>query len=421
MAISNMVIPTTAPLSSMSSMGGTFGRTMDVANNVPPLSSNSGGSGLSSLGSSLLSGGIGAAGSLLSGFINNIFAMRAQKRQFKYNTQLMNIQNALQRDLIQDDALLKLQGYKKAGLSTASLGGSFGNPSSVPVQSVGSPQGSMPDMRLGDIFNAARQVKLQEDAIQSQINLNNANAESALANARNSISESRLTDAETYLKQNFGAAYYEHQFANMDANTKESLANTDKLIQDMWNSINITDAELKLKELEYQTNFRQLPKLLRLLDAQTAESYSRGEVNRATAKKILQESKNLETEGKLLSQNYKIGQKNLEILTEQVIALRNANDVSGLEALRSRWQKQLMNDFGYDWWKAKQITDETWNYVDRFISTVGNAASSVSGLKGLFSNPAAPNGSVTTSFRYGRNGEFLGSTKTQFDPIVRNK
>lgn len=295
--------------------------------------------------SGLLSGGIGAASSLLGTIINGIFAKKAAQRQFDMNKKLMDYQNEMQRDMLTDEMALKMQGLKNAGLSTASLAGNFSNNTAVPSQSVGAPQATAQDMRLGDIFNAARQVKLQEDAIQSQIDLNEANAQKALASARNDYSTAGKTDVEKYLLQVYGARKYETEIANLTAEEQKKLADRDYIVQKKINEMNLNEKEIQLLQQQYDINWKKLPKELALLSAQAYREYQQGNLAKKQCDEVQQKIYNLQRERDNIVRQGHLTDVQADLLEAEIAKLAAETQNITPSALYSKAKEYLMNKF----------------------------------------------------------------------------
>lgn len=280
MPYSNLVINPNA--GTTPSFGGLDTSQWSLSNAVQS-SHNTGGNGSAFGGmmSNLLSGGLGALGSIASSLISGAFAKRAQQRQFKMNQLLMDKQNQMQRDMLVDEMALKMQGYKNAGLSTASLAGNFSNNVAVPSSNVGAPQGTAHDMRLGDIFNAARQVKLQEMAIQSQIDLNEAQADALLSNARK-------TNADATVTEHYGLKTAASTLQNIDQNTRLQLSQEEKTWTDRWNSINLTDAQIRQIDGQLDIAYQQLPLQLQVLASEVFKNQESGKLSIAQAAEAYQ-------------------------------------------------------------------------------------------------------------------------------------
>lgn len=262
-----------------SSMPKSFKSNLDALNASFPVATEGGsGSAFGGLMSSLLPSLIGSFGSTA---LNALFSKIAANRQYGMNKSLMDYQNQLQRDMLTDEMALKMQGYKNAGLSTASLAGNFGGNVAVPSSNVSATQAQAHDPRLGEIMNAARQVKLQEDAIQSQIDLNEANAEKARASAG-------VDTADAYLKREYGDQEYEKTFALMDAQTRDLVANAEKAAQDRLNSIRLTDQQVYSIATQTGIAWTKLPLELKALAADIYARRASGAMSYAQAAEAYQ-------------------------------------------------------------------------------------------------------------------------------------
>lgn len=281
MPYSNLVINPNA--GSVPSFGGLDASQWSHSNSVQNSNNTSSSQGaFGGMMNNLISGGLGAVGGLLTTGLNAIFAKKAAQRQFKYNKQLMQFQNELQRDMLVDEMALKMRGYKNAGLSTASLAGNFSNNTAVPGTSVSAPQASSSDFsKLGDIFNVARQVKLQEAAIESQIDLNHAQAQGVLANARKA-------NAEAAPIEQYGMQTAASTLQNIDQNTKTQLAQEEKMWTDAYNGIRLTDAQIRQIDGQLDIAYKTLPSQLQVLAAQVYELHARGVLSYADAAEAYQ-------------------------------------------------------------------------------------------------------------------------------------
>lgn len=349
-----------------SSMPKSFAGNLDALNASFPVATDSSGSGsaFGGLMTSLIPSLLGSFGSTA---LNALFSKISANRQYGMNKSLMDYQNLLQRDMLTDEMALKIQGYKNAGLSTASLAGNFGGNVAVPSSNVSATQAQANDPRLGDIMNAARQVKLQEDAIQSQIDLNEANAEKARASAG-------VDTIEADLRKVYGAPVYELTMSSMSENTKKTIADRIKAYQDMWNSMDITgqqilnlEQERKNMEQVFNINVKTLPKQLALLAAQAYAQYQAGNLSKSQASNVAQQTKNLEVQHALLQKNLKITDSQLDIMREQLAGLRFSNNVNALESLKAQWTRQFMTEKGYGYFQSKMMADDVFKYLNETL------------------------------------------------------
>lgn len=321
MPYSNLVInPNAGSVPSFGSIDSnqwSLGNAVQSSNNV-----GSNGSAFGGLMSGLLSGGIGAVGSLIGSGLNALFAKKAAERQFKMNKQLMQFQNEMQRDMLMDEMALKMQGYKKAGLSTASLAGNFSNNTAVPSQSVGSSQATAHDMRLGDIFNVARQVKLQEMAIESQIRVNEAQANALNSNARKNTADAIVTEGYGVPTASQNLKNMQAQVRHLDADIaflNEKTRTEPVARRSIFKSIQLTDKQIQAIDMQYDIEYRKLNPYIQNLLANAYMASQTGRNQKAQAERSEQ----------LLEGDLQIQGIEVRKLNQEVVNLATENHLKG--------------------------------------------------------------------------------------------
>lgn len=357
------------PMSALAGQGGNFSDPPSLqANNAYLQSSMPQASAGKSFGfiKNIISPLMGLAGGFLSSGLNAAFAKIAAKRQYKNQVQLMQLQNQMQRDMLTDEMALKMKGYKNAGLSTASLAGNFSNNTAVPGGSAAASQASASDLgNIGNIMNAAKQIKLQELALQSEINLNNANAEAARANAQNSMASAGKTDIESYLLNTYGSRKYEGEIANLDAEEKKTLADRDYLVQKKINEMNLNEKEVQLLQQQYDINWKRLPKELALISAQAYREMEQGNLARKTGEEVQQKIYNLQRErDNIVRQGY-LTDLQADLIEAEIAKLKSENENLTPSAIYNKMKSYLMNKFPR-LVKAGVAFDTTLSYVREF-------------------------------------------------------
>lgn len=194
--------------------------------------------------------GFGLRG-LISGAINNMFAKKAEKRQFNYNKKLMEFQNSLNQANEFSSIGRQIAGMKSAGVNPALADGS--SPATVSGSSVSQGSGQA-DSGSSEAAVAQQSSNLQMDekVKESQVSANNAIAREHNANAlgkeiENENARSRWSEKDKLLSgQVYQMATSNKYFEQL---TKENLrflgANADAA---KW--------EAKCKEIDSQTRSR---------------------------------------------------------------------------------------------------------------------------------------------------------------------
>lgn len=194
--------------------------------------------------------GFGLRG-LISGAINNMFAKKAEKRQFNYNKKLMEFQNSLNQANEFSSAGRQVAGLKAAGVNPALADGSA--PATVSGSSVSQGSGQA-DGGSSEATVAQQSSNLQMDdkVKESQVSANNAIAREHNANAQgkeieNENARARWSDKDKILSgQAYQMATSNKYFEQM---TKENLR---------FLGSNADDAKwsAKLKEIDSWTRGR---------------------------------------------------------------------------------------------------------------------------------------------------------------------
>lgn len=194
--------------------------------------------------------GFGLRG-LISGAINNMFAKKAEKRQFNYNKKLMEFQNSLNQANEFSSAGRQVAGLKAAGVNPALADGSA--PATVSGSSVSQGSGQA-DGGSSEAIVAQQASNLQMDnkVKESQVSANDAIAREHNANAEgkeieNENARSRWSDKDKILSgQAYQMATSNKYFEDM---TKENL-------RFLGSSADAQKWEAKCKEIDSETRGR---------------------------------------------------------------------------------------------------------------------------------------------------------------------
>jgi hypothetical protein len=284
------------------------------------------------IGSSLISSG----SSLIGGVLGALTASSAAKRQYNYQRKLNEqaqqyaVENATtaynrQRELTQDNALLQLQGNRKAGLSTAfGEGSSVGGASSV-QQANGPSSGAAPNVpTLAESFNEGSQAmaglldlatkraeiqKLNSETVGQNIQ-NDFDATSFLTRLSKLESENKSSKFKARvdeLMSDWTEKYGEIKFAsdaqisknnalitgvqaqfeekNQMAELDRKIEETNKMVAERYKII----ADTNLSQKEYEKAVQEIKNLqeqIKVYQAQIQELKTRSSVNVATAQSI---------------------------------------------------------------------------------------------------------------------------------------
>lgn len=194
--------------------------------------------------------GFGLRG-LISGAINNMFAKKAEKRQFQYNKKLMEFQNSLNQANEFSSAGRQIAGLKSAGVNPALADGSA--PASVGGSSVSQGSGQA-DVGSSEATVAQQSSNLQMDdkVKESQVSANESIAREHNANAEgkeieNENARERWSDKDSLLSgQVYQMATSNKYFEEM---TKENL-------RYLGAGADAQKWEAKCKEIDSQTRGR---------------------------------------------------------------------------------------------------------------------------------------------------------------------
>lgn len=194
--------------------------------------------------------GFGLRG-LISGAINNMFAKKAEKRQFEYNKKLMEFQNSLNQANEFSSAGRQVAGLKSAGVNPALADGSA--PATVSGSSVSQGSGQA-DVGASEATVAQQASNLQMDdkVKESQVSANESIAREHNANAEgkeieNENARSRWSDKDKILSgQVFQMATSNKYFEDL---TKENL-------RFLGSNADAAKWDAKCKEIDSQTRGR---------------------------------------------------------------------------------------------------------------------------------------------------------------------
>ena len=194
--------------------------------------------------------GFGLRG-LISGAINNMFAKKAEKRQFNYNKKLMEFQNSLNQANEFSSTGRQVAGMKSAGVNPALADGSA--PATVSGSSVSQGSGQA-DTGSSEATVAQQSSNLQMDekVKESQVSANDAIAREHNANAEgkeieNENARARWTDKDRLLSgQVYQMATSNKYFEQM---TKENL-------RFLGSNADAAKWEAKCREIDSQTRSR---------------------------------------------------------------------------------------------------------------------------------------------------------------------
>lgn len=191
--------------------------------------------------------GFGLRG-LISGAINNMFAKKAEKRQFNYNKKLMEFQNSLNQANEFSSIGRQIAGMKSAGVNPALADGSA--PATVSGSSVSQGSGQADSgSSEATVAQQSSNLQMDEKVKESQVSANNAIAREHNANAlgkeiENENARTRWSDKDKLLSgQAYRMATSNKYFEDM---TKENLRFLGSYADEKkW--------EAKLKEIDSQT------------------------------------------------------------------------------------------------------------------------------------------------------------------------
>lgn len=194
--------------------------------------------------------GFGLRG-LISGAINNMFAKKAEKRQFGYNKKLMEFQNSLNQANEFSSTGRQVAGMKAAGVNPALADGSA--PATVSGSSVSQGSGQADSgSSEATVAQQSSNLQMDEKVKESQVSANNAIAREHNANAlgkeiENENARNRWSDKDKILSgQAYQMATSNKYFEQM---TKENL-------RFLGSSADMQKWDAKLKEIDSQTRGR---------------------------------------------------------------------------------------------------------------------------------------------------------------------
>ena len=194
--------------------------------------------------------GFGLRG-LISGAINNMFAKKAEKRQYQYNKKLMEFQNSLNQANEFSSIGRQVAGMKAAGVNPALADGSA--PASVSGSSVSQGSGQADGgPSEATVAQQASNLQMDEKVKQSQVSANESIAREHNANAEgkeieNENARARWSDKDKILNgQVYQMATSNKYFEQM---TKENL-------RFLGSNADVQKWEAKCREIDSQTRGR---------------------------------------------------------------------------------------------------------------------------------------------------------------------
>lgn len=279
--------------------------------------------------------GFGLRG-LISGAINNMFAKKAEKRQFNYNKKLMEFQNSLNQANEFSSAGRQVAGLKAAGVNPALADGSA--PATVSGSSVSQGSGQADGgSSEAAVAQQSSNLQMDEKVKESQVSANNAIAREHNANAlgkeiENENARNRWSDKDKILSgQAYQMATSNKYFEQM---TKENL-------RFLGSSADSQKWDAKLKEID---------------------SWTRGRYNQATIDNIVANTGLSKQNAATLVTAAKLNGALLSYYGEETRAKRYIND---------------MNDyFNSAGWDANPLANQQFEALRKLVSECDLAAKS---------------------------------------------
>ena len=194
--------------------------------------------------------GFGLRG-LVTGAINNMFAKKAEKRQFNYNKKLMEFQNSLNHANEFSSAGRQIAGLKSAGVNPALADGSA--PATVSGSSVSQGSGQADGgSSEATVAQQASNLQMDEKVKESQVSANDAIAREHNANAEgkeieNENARDRWSDKDKILQ---GQVY------QMATSNKYFEDITKQNLRLLGSNADVAKWDAKLKEIDSQTRGR---------------------------------------------------------------------------------------------------------------------------------------------------------------------
>lgn len=277
--------------------------------------------------------GFGMRG-LITGAINNMFAKKAEKRQFNYNKKLMEFQNSLNQANEFSSTGRQVAGMKAAGVNPALADGSA--PATVSGSSVSQGSGQADSgSSEATVAQQSSNLQMDEKVKESQVSANDAIAREHNANAEgkeieNENARNRWSDKDKILS---GQAY--------------QMATSNKYFED------ITKENLRF--LGASADAQKWEAKCREIDSQT-----RGRFNQVTIDKIVADTGLSEQNAATLVTAAKLNGALLAYYGEETRAKRYIND---------------MNDyFNSAGWDANPLANQQFEALRKLISECDNAA-----------------------------------------------
>lgn len=254
----------------------------------------------SSFGSKALNGVLSLGGSLLSGGLGALFQSANQRKQYKYQLDLMKRQDAYTRQLTADTPMLQAQGFQNAGLSRAAMQqGSFSastigstpsapqtpNDSQLPIASaVQSLLGSV----LDNCIKASQAKQIDADTKRSEAEAAKADAEKVAvqdANMReNDLQPSRrgILGSQDYM-QGLQSGYEGNRYMQ-ESQMRDNLIAYQKAQVNVQETLN--EYQKFINKITEATGRRKAEAEITLMLRQAAESKNRAEVYAKTAQQL---------------------------------------------------------------------------------------------------------------------------------------
>lgn len=323
-----------------------------------------------------------AAGGLLSGVATGLFNANqaAKNRKFQERMYQRQHDDAIEFWKMQNDYALpsaELQRLKDAGLNpllyySGQNGGAGASAPALPSQ----PSGSAGSAHFENPFAGFGIMDAQRKALESNVGLNNANAEKAIAesikaisDARKNIKEGKKIESET----EFNIKSMESRLEQVHTQNRlnEILSKSEEWKQDEIKK-NIEKAD---KEMEFVDN--QIQNNTRMTDQQIAESKQRIE---NSVKITAQQIATMKAEERKALADAWLAQENARTESKVRDKILEKYDAEIAKAIAEGDAQQIENLFNaYAWEKMPAPGSATWkyqkwieNYVSPITSTIGN-------------------------------------------------
>lgn len=295
--------------------------------------------------------------SAVGGAVGTLFGLGGQRlnykyqkwlmsKQFDYQKQAFEMENARQDYLLENANLIAKNALEKAGYSTADPNGTGVTP--APTGNLDSPTQPGTQIDIAQHALQGAQIAASTRLMQSQ--------------AKKLDSETEGQDIQNYLNSTYGETQWQKAIGKLDSETQKNISEKLYLDQKKLNEKNLTDAEVDNIRQRLDMDWKKLPKSLQLLSAQAYEAEQAGNLNKAKIHEVWQNIRESAQRIDLMVKQGKLTDAQADVAIEMALNTkqdtRNKKIEAGIlttQSAQARLQYDIQNGLGVKWHQAKDI------------------------------------------------------------------